>query len=56
MNKKEITAEIYRKYFEIVPKGHHNCQLSIINCQFNIPSDSQQFPGISAENGFLFCL
>ena len=23
-----------RNNFEIVPKGHHNCQLSILNCQF----------------------
>ena len=21
-------------YFKIVPKGHNNCQLSIVNCQF----------------------
>ena len=35
MNKK--TVEIYRKLFEIVPKGHHNCQLSTVNCQLNYP-------------------
>ena len=23
--------------FKIVPKGHHNCQLSILNCQFENP-------------------
>ena len=34
MKKKEIPSENYRDYFEIVPKGHHNCQLSILNCQF----------------------
>ena len=21
-------------HFKIVPQGHHNCQLSIVNCQF----------------------
>ena len=44
MNKKEIAAEIYRKYFEIVPKGHHNCQLSIINCQFTKYSFCREKP------------
>ena len=30
----EMLADNFRFYFEIVPKGHHNCQLSILNCQF----------------------
>ena len=25
---------LIRNYFKIVPKGHNNCQLSIVNCQF----------------------
>ena len=29
-----MLADNFRFYFEIVPKGHHNCQLSILNCQF----------------------
>ena len=32
---------IFLKNIKFIPKGYHNCQLSIVNCQF----DKFQFPG-----------
>ena len=32
----EICRNVQKQldFFKIVPQGHHNCQLSIVNCQF----------------------
>ena len=48
-------------YFKIVPEGHNNCQLSIVNCQFG-EAAKQQFifsprtektPAAFGSGGFL---
>ena len=36
-------------HFKIVPQGHHNCQLSIVNCQFGEAVKFQFF--VSLRNG-----
>ena len=32
--KRQNMSENKWNHFKIVPQGHHNCQLSIVNCQF----------------------
>ena len=32
--KRQKMSENNWNHFKIVPKGHNNCQLSIVNCQF----------------------
>ena len=32
--KRQNMSENNWNHFKIVPQGHHNCQLSIVNCQF----------------------
>ena len=32
--KRKNMSENNWNHFKIVPKGHNNCQLSIVNCQF----------------------
>ena len=32
--KRQNMSENKWNYFKIVPQGHNNCQLSIVNCQF----------------------
>ena len=44
--KRQNMAENNWNHFKIVPQGHNNCQLSIVNCQF----------GEAAKFLFFYCV
>ena len=45
----EICRNVQKQldFFKIVPQGHHNCQLSIVNCQFG---EAVKFQFIEPQN------
>ena len=45
--KRQNMSENKWNHFKIVPKGHNNCQLSIVNCQFG---EATKFPFIEPKN------
>ena len=42
--KRQNMSENQWNHFKIVPQGHHNCQLSIVNCQFGEAAKFQFIP------------
>ena len=45
--KRQNMSENKWNHFKIVPQGHHNCQLSIVNCQFG---EAAKFQFIEPQN------
>ena len=45
--KRQNMSENQWNHFKIVPQGHNNCQLSIVNCQFG---EAAKFQFIEPQN------
>ena len=45
--KRQNMSENKWNHFKIVPQGHNNCQLSIVNCQFG---EATKFQFVASKN------
>ena len=53
--KRQNMSENQWNHFKIVPQGHNNCQLSIVNCQFGEAAKFQIFCLLcSADVGWFY--